>query len=117
MSQRSAAEQLARTVPAVPYIGGRWHDRSTAPAFAVVDPVTERRLTAVLEADAAAVDQAVSAARGALDTEWGRMSGAARGRLLYALAQLLEDRAEDFADLESLDVGKPGIEPRIIDLP
>jgi len=118
MSQRSAAEQLARTLPTVPFIGGRWHEGSTAPAFDVVDPVTERRLAAVTEADAAAVDQAVTAARDALDNgDWGRMDGAARGQLLLAFAQLLADRADDFADLESLDIGKPGIEPRVIDLP
>jgi len=118
MSQRSAAEQLARDLPAMPYVGGQWRESSAAPAFDVIDPVTERRLTVVTEADEAAVDRAVAAARAALDDgEWGRMSGAARGQLLHAFAQLLEERAEDFADLESLDVGKPGVEPRVIDLP
>jgi acyl-CoA reductase-like NAD-dependent aldehyde dehydrogenase len=118
MSQRSAAEELARSVPAAPFVAGRWQPSATAPTFEVIDPVTERPLTTVTEADATTVDQAVSAAHHALDAgEWGRMDGATRGALLETFAQLLEERADDFANLESLDVGKPAIEPRVIDLP
>ncbi|MBP2328196.1 betaine-aldehyde dehydrogenase [Kibdelosporangium banguiense] len=118
MSRRSAAEALVRNVPATPFVAGRWETRSTAPSFDVIDPVTERPLTTVIEADAETVDRAVVSAHHALDEgEWGRVDGATRGQLLYTFAQLLEDRAEDFANLESLEVGKPGIEPRVIDLP
>jgi acyl-CoA reductase-like NAD-dependent aldehyde dehydrogenase len=118
MSKRLAAETLARSLPAVPYVAGRWRSESGADSFDVIDPVTECTLMSVVEADAVAVDDAVTAARSALDEgEWGRMDGAARGQLLNHFAQAIEDRAEDFADLESLDVGKPGIEPRMIDLP
>jgi acyl-CoA reductase-like NAD-dependent aldehyde dehydrogenase len=118
MSLRSAAEDLARTVPAVPFVGGRRQSRSTAPGFEVVDPATECLIATVTEADAETVDRAVTTAHQALDEgEWGRMDGAARGQLLHAFAQLLADRAEDFADLESLEVGKPRMEPRVIDLP
>jgi acyl-CoA reductase-like NAD-dependent aldehyde dehydrogenase len=118
MSLRSAAEELAGSVPTAPFAAGHWHAESTAPSFDVVDPVTERTLATVTEADAKIVDGAVTAARHALDEgEWGRLDGAARGQLLHALAQLLEDRAEEFADLESLEVGKPRVEPRVIDLP
>jgi betaine-aldehyde dehydrogenase len=118
MSRRSAAEDLARSLPAAPFVAGHWQPGSAEHTFDVIDPVTERPLVTVTEADAATVDKAVAAARDALDDgEWGRMDGAARGQLLLAFAQLIEDRAEDFADLESLDVGKPGIEGRVIDLP
>ena len=118
MINRSAAEDLARSLPAVPYVAGRWQSPAAAQTFDVIDPVTEQALATVAEADAAAVDDAVTAAREALDEgEWGRLDGVARGQLLSILAQLIEDRAEDFADLESLDVGKPGFEPRVIDLP
>jgi acyl-CoA reductase-like NAD-dependent aldehyde dehydrogenase len=118
MSQRSAAEDLARSVPAVPFVAGSWQPRSTAPSFEVLDPVTECPLATVVEADAHTVDLAVTTARRALDEgEWGRLDGTARGQLLHAFAQLLADRAEDFADLESLEVGKPGVEPRVIDVP
>jgi acyl-CoA reductase-like NAD-dependent aldehyde dehydrogenase len=118
MSKRSAAEALARSLPSAPYIAGCWRTDSGNDIFDVVDPVTERTLVSVTEAGAATVDDAVTACRAALsDGEWGRMDGATRGQLLHTLAQAIEDRAEDFADLESLDVGKPGIEPRVIDLP
>src|SRR5882724_3204913 len=103
MSQRAVAEDLARSLPTTPFVAGQWQPRSAAPTFDVIDPVTEHRLVTVTEADAATVDQAVAAAHDALDEgEWGRMDGAARGQLLHSFAQLLEDRAEDFANLESL---------------
>jgi acyl-CoA reductase-like NAD-dependent aldehyde dehydrogenase len=118
MTIRSDTEDLARGLPAMPFVGGRWQPQAAAPAFDVIDPVTESLLTTVTEADAATIDHAVATAHDALKHgEWGRMHGADRGQLLYAFAQLLEDRTEDFANLESLDVGKPGFEPRAIDLP
>src|SRR5690348_10062825 len=117
MSQRSLAEDLARSVPTAPFVGGQWQPSAAAPTFDVIDPVTERRLATVTEADAATVDRAVGAAHDACDGEWGRMDGASRGALLNAFAQLLEERSEDFADLECLDVGKPAVEPRVIDMP
>jgi betaine-aldehyde dehydrogenase len=118
MSQRSAAENLARRLPATSFVAGSWEPPSASPAFDVIDPVTEQVLTTVSEADETVVDRAVTAAHKALDTgEWGRMDGSARGELLHTFADLLQQRSEDFANLESLDVGKPGIEPRVIDLP
>ncbi|MDX3192741.1 aldehyde dehydrogenase family protein [Streptomyces sp. MN03-5084-2B] len=118
MARRSTAEDLARSLRTTPFVAGRWQPASPQHAFDVVDPVTERPLVTVTEADAATVDRAVTSARAALDDgDWARTDGAARGRLLLGFAQLIEDHAEDFADLESLDVGKPGIEPRVIDLP
>jgi acyl-CoA reductase-like NAD-dependent aldehyde dehydrogenase len=118
MFKRLAAESLARSLPHVPYVAGSWRSDSDSESFKVVDPVTECALLSVSEADATTVDDAVTAGRSALDEgEWGRMDGAARGQLLNSFAQAIEDRAEDFADLESLDIGKPGIEPRVIDLP
>ena len=118
MSDREAAEALARSLPSQPYVAGRWQSHSDAEPFDVVDPVTERSIATVVEADAATVDTAVTAAHAAMDDgEWGRLDGPTRGQLLNRLAQLIEDRTEDFANLESLDVGKPGFEPRAIDLP
>src|SRR5581483_9354586 len=118
MPQRSVAENLARDLPTTPFVAGRFESGPSSQSFDVIDPVTEKVLTTVVEADGDTVDRAVASARRALDEgEWGRMDGAARGELLHAFAQLIQDRADAFADLESLDVGKPGIEPRVIDLP
>ena len=118
MTNREAAEALARSLPAQPYVAGGWQSHSDAEPFDVIDPVTERSITTVVEADAATVDTAVTAAHAAMDEgEWGRVDGPTRGQMLNSLAQLIEDHTEDFANLESLDVGKPGFEPRVIDLP
>ena len=118
MSKRSVAEDLAGKVPTTPFVAGRWTSPAAAQKFEVVDPVTERPLATVTEAGEETVDHAVTAARRAVDGgEWSRMDGAARGELLHGFARLLEDRAGDFADLESLEVGKPGADARMIDLP
>jgi acyl-CoA reductase-like NAD-dependent aldehyde dehydrogenase len=118
MIVRAEAERLALKVPTEPYYAGRWGVTQSVDTFDVVDPVTERRLVTVQAAGPAEVDSAVSFARSALDDgAWGRTDGATRGRLLNRVADLLEERGEEFAALESLDVGKPGFEPRAIDLP
>jgi betaine-aldehyde dehydrogenase len=118
MSLRANAEKLASTVPSVPYVAGTWQTAEAAGTFEVIDPVTERAVATITEADAATVDLAVSSGHSALDDgEWGRLDGASRGVLLGRLADLLDSRREDFANLESLEIGKPGIEPRVIDLP
>lgn len=101
----------------MPFVAGKWQSQSSSPPFDVIDPVTEKTLTTVTEADAAMVDRAVESGHDALGGEWGRMDGATRGQLLHTFAQLLEERAEEFANVESLDIGKPGSEPRVIDLP
>ncbi|TQE27482.1 aldehyde dehydrogenase family protein [Streptomyces ipomoeae] len=117
--KRSTAEDLARSIPATPFLAGQWQPpTSTSQTFDVIDPVTENLLTQVTEADELAVDRAVTAARAAVEGgAWARTDCATRGELLHTLAELIEERAEDFADLESVDVGKPGMEPRVIDIP
>ncbi len=66
MVTRAEAEQLARTVPVLPYYAGRWGTDSSEAAFEVIDPVTERRLVSVAEAGPAEVDRAVCFARSAV---------------------------------------------------
>src|SRR5579872_3934720 len=118
MLTREDAEALARDVPAVPFVAGSWHSGRGLRPVEVTDPVTERPLAAVAEAGADLVDAAVRAARHALTAgAWGQLDGAARGALLGRVADLLDARREDLAALESLEVGKPGLEPRMIDLP
>jgi acyl-CoA reductase-like NAD-dependent aldehyde dehydrogenase len=118
MLTREDAEALAATVPAVPYVAGSWHSGRGLHTFDLTDPVTERPVATVAEAGADTVDAAVRAGRDALAAgDWGRLDGAARGMLLSRLADLLDARREEFAALESLEVGKPGFEPRVIDLP
>ncbi len=118
MLARTEAERLVSTVPTEPYFAGRWDSSQSIDTFDVIDPVTEQLLTTVAAAGAREVDQAVSHARSALDEgAWGRTDGSDRALLLHRLADLIDARSEEFATLESLDIGKPGFEPRVIDLP
>ncbi|MGH3168852.1 MAG: aldehyde dehydrogenase family protein, partial [Trebonia sp.] len=80
MSAREDAEALAHAVPSVPFADGSWQPGRGLGTFDVIDPVTERPVARVTEADPATVDAAVRAARAALDDgAWGRLDGAARG--------------------------------------
>jgi acyl-CoA reductase-like NAD-dependent aldehyde dehydrogenase len=76
--------------------------------FATLDPATGREIARVPQAGAQDVDRAVAAARAAFaEGPWATMPAAGRERLMHALAQAMEDRAEELAQIESLDNGKP----------
>ncbi|HQX95188.1 MAG TPA: aldehyde dehydrogenase family protein, partial [Thermomonas sp.] len=99
------------------YIGGRW----TAPAegryFASVNPATLKPLSQIAEAGSADVDTAVRAAKRAYDRTWSKLSGRERGRYLFRIARLIQERARELAVLETLDNGKPIRETRDFDIP
>ncbi|WP_265447857.1 aldehyde dehydrogenase family protein [Flexivirga meconopsidis] len=99
------------------FIGGDFVDPTDGKSFKTVNPATEEKLADVSEASAADVDKAVRAARRAYDRTWSRMSGAERGKYLYRIARLLQERAREFAVLETLDNGKPIKESRDVDVP
>ena len=82
-----------------------------------INPATEERISRISAADGADVDRAVAAARKAFDKYWRPMSGADRGKYLYRIARMIQERAREFAVLESLDGGKPIRESRDIDIP
>jgi acyl-CoA reductase-like NAD-dependent aldehyde dehydrogenase len=85
--------------------------------FQTLDPATGQPITEVAHAAAQDVDRAVSAARAALEEgPWRKTSGADRARLIYRLAELVEQHGEQLAELESLDNGKPLKFARIVDL-
>src|SRR5579872_1070181 len=99
-------------------IGGEWV--VTAKTFDTINPATGEVITQVAEAGAAEVDRAVKAARKAFDERggpWQKMSASERGKLLWRLADLLEKNIEEFAELETLDNGKPIFESRYVDMP
>jgi phenylacetaldehyde dehydrogenase len=101
-------------------IGGEWVAPLTAlpgGEIAVFDPATDEQITSVAAAGPLDVDRAVAAARAAFHTgPWRRLSGAARARLLWALADLLLAHADELAELETLDNGKPLHDTRAVDL-
>ena len=99
-------------------INNKWVEGSAGRTFATINPATGDEICQVAEADAADVELAVAAARAAFENRaWRRMPAAARGRLLYRLADLIEQNIEELAQLESLDNGKPLRESRRVDLP
>ncbi|NGO44364.1 aldehyde dehydrogenase family protein [Streptomyces ureilyticus] len=90
------------------FIGGQWREASGGARTDVIDPSTGRVVTTVAEADASDVDAAVRAARDAFDNSgWAQLSGRERGRVLHRVAELIRENADEIANLESLDVGKP----------
>ncbi|MGD9897387.1 MAG: aldehyde dehydrogenase family protein [Candidatus Methylacidiphilaceae bacterium] len=99
-------------------IGGKWVDAASGKTFATVNPATEETLAQVAEADAEDVNRAVRAAREAFTKgPWARMAPAERGKLLWKLADRMEEHLEEFAQLESLDNGKPLTVARVGDVP
>lgn len=113
---RSVQEFLSR--PRKLLIGGQWVGAQSAKTFETYNPATGEVLAHVAEGDRAEVDQAVSAARKAFETgRWPEISPAERGRLLWKLADLIEQNLEELAELETLDNGKPLLFSRIVDIP
>jgi len=98
------------------FIGGELVDGSGEP-FKTVNPATEESLAEIAEATAADVDRAVAAARAAYRRVWGPMSGADRGKYLYRIARIMQERSRELAVLETLDNGKPIKESRDVDVP
>jgi aldehyde dehydrogenase (NAD+) len=99
------------------FIDGGFVEPRSGKHFATINPATEARLANVAEAGAADIDAAVRAARRAYDDVWGAMPGRERAKYLYRIARVLQERAREFAVLESLDGGKPIKESRDVDVP
>jgi aldehyde dehydrogenase (NAD+) len=98
------------------FVDGEFVD-GTGESFKTVNPATEEVLTEVSAGSAADVDRAVKAARRAFTRVWGPMRPADRGKYLFRIARILQERAREFAVLESLDNGKPIRESRDVDIP
>ncbi|WP_020117117.1 aldehyde dehydrogenase [Streptomyces canus] len=90
------------------FVGGQWREAADGARTEVVDPSRGAVVTTVAEAGATDVDAAVRAAREAFDGgAWSGLSGRERGRILHRVAELIRENADELAQLESLDVGKP----------
>jgi len=99
------------------FIGGKFVAPSGGKYFASHNPATEKKLADIAAGGAKDVDRAVKAARKALSGPWGTMPAAERGKYLYRIARMLQERARELAVLETMDGGKPIRESRDIDLP
>jgi aldehyde dehydrogenase (NAD+) len=115
------APEDAKNYPLAPrhelFINGRFVAPHSGKHFASLNPATEEPLTEIARADAADVDRAVKSARRAYETVWSRLPARERGKYLYRIARLIQERSRELAVLESLDGGKPIRETRDVDLP
>jgi phenylacetaldehyde dehydrogenase len=100
------------------FINGKWVDAASGKTFPTYDPATGDVLANVAEGDKEDINRAVAAARAAFDTgPWSKATPSKRAKLMWKLADLIEKHAEEFAQLESLDNGKPVNVARAADVP
>ncbi|MCR6721120.1 MAG: aldehyde dehydrogenase family protein [Chitinophagaceae bacterium] len=99
------------------FIDGKWQKPSGGKYFDTISPGTEEKLSSVAEAGTADIDKAVKAARRAYDGVWGKMPARERAKYIFRIARLIQEKAREFAIIESLDGGKPIRESRDFDVP
>jgi acyl-CoA reductase-like NAD-dependent aldehyde dehydrogenase len=98
-------------------IDGERVSAADSATFETLDPATDRPITSVAQAGPKDIDRAVDAARRALEEgPWGKLPAAGRARLMNRWADLIEDHADELAELESLDAGKPVKLARMVDV-
>jgi phenylacetaldehyde dehydrogenase len=106
------------TTPRQLFIDGKLVDAKAGRTFKTLNPATGETLATVAEGDTIDVDLAVRAARRAFDTgPWGRMTASDRGRIIWRIGDLITEHLEEFAELETLDNGKPLSVARVADVP
>ena len=100
------------------FIGGAWVEAASGKTFDTFNPATGEVLARVAEGDQADIDLAVKAARQAFEEgPWPAMSPADRSKLIWKLADLIDEHREELAELETLDNGKPLLFSKIVDVP
>ncbi|HEY5267432.1 MAG TPA: aldehyde dehydrogenase family protein [Acidimicrobiales bacterium] len=99
------------------FIDGAFSDPSSHQPFLTLNPATEEPLSSVSLASSADVERAVVSARHAYDKIWSKTTGAERSKYLFRIARLIQERAREFAVVETLDNGKPIRESRDVDVP
>ena len=100
------------------FINGQWADAASGKTFQTPNPATGETLAHIAEGDAEDIDRAVRAARRAFeDGPWSRMTPSERGRLIWKIGDLILEHADELAQLESLDNGKPFGVARAADVP
>ncbi len=99
------------------FIGGKFQKPSKGRYFKSVNPSSTEVITEFAEATQKDVDKAVKSARKAFNGEWSKISAKSRGKYIYRIARMLQERAREFAIAESMDGGKPIRESRDVDIP
>ena len=98
-------------------INGEWVEPASGKYYDDVNPSTGATLAKVAEGGAEDIDRAVKAARAAFEGPWAKIHPGDRGRMLYKLAQLVRDNAEELAEIDALDAGKPITNSLRVDIP
>jgi phenylacetaldehyde dehydrogenase len=115
-TERSVEEFTA--TPRQLFIDGKWVDAASGKTFETPDPSTGDALARVAEGDAEDIERAVKAARRAFDDgPWGGLTASDRGRIIWKVGDLILEHADELAQLESLDNGKPFAVARAADIP
>lgn len=99
------------------FIGGKFVKPNSKKYFATINPATEEHLAMVAQANEKDVDAAVKAARQAYEKVWKKMPAKERAKYIYRIARMIQERAREFAVIESMDGGKSIRESRDIDVP
>lgn len=99
------------------FIDGKWVKPTSGKYFDTINPATEEKLASIAEANEKDVDKAVKAARKAYNEVWSKMPAKERAKYIYRIARLIQERAREFAVIETLDGGKAIRESRDIDVP
>jgi aminomuconate-semialdehyde/2-hydroxymuconate-6-semialdehyde dehydrogenase len=107
MSIMSSVEMKVKAINCLHFINGQFVESDNHKTFNNMNPVTEEVIGTVAEGGKVEVDYAVGAARRALDGRWRKMSLTERSRIIRKIGDLLLERQEEIASLESLDTGKP----------
>src|SRR5215472_16524345 len=117
-AKSSAALEFLKSSPKKLLINGKWVPSKSGKTFETLNPANEEVLAVVAEGDKADVDEAVKHARKAFEEgKWPSMGPHQRSRILIKIAELIEQHAEELAELETLDNGKPIFESKNIDIP
>jgi aldehyde dehydrogenase (NAD+) len=89
------------------FIGGKWRESSSGKTLPVIDPSTGESYDTIPRGDARDIDAAVKAARAAYEGKWGALTATERGRLMMKMADIISSRADELAEAEARDTGKP----------
>jgi acyl-CoA reductase-like NAD-dependent aldehyde dehydrogenase len=117
-AKSNAALEFLKSSPKKLLINGKWVPSKSGKTFETLNPSNEQVLALVAEGDKADVDEAVKYARKAYEEgKWSKMSPHQRTHVLLKIAELIDKNAEELAELETLDNGKPLFESKNIDIP
>jgi phenylacetaldehyde dehydrogenase len=120
MKEPQASSPIAEflATPKKLLIDGKWVAAASGKTFDVKNPATGATIARAAEGDKADVDLAVNAARRAFESgPWPRMTPSERSRLVWRIGDLISQHADELAELESLDNGKPRAVARVADVP